>query len=308
MKERFENRDTLVSALMAQRIVQGNKELASRIADAGVLVECPPGKNLIEQGQTERDVYFLLTGKLRIIVHGVRHHTREAGETVGEMSALNPTISRSATLCAEETCVAVKVDEPSFTAALDEHPSSWRLVASELARRIEQRNSYVNRVNPRPRVFIVSSAESLAIADEIQLGLQYANCVVIRWSDDEIFPAGAYPIEALEEQMRQADFCIAIASADDIVRARHRQQAAPRDNVIFELGYFMSSIGRHRTMLLVPRGTDIKIPTDFKGITPISYDDNTTDQPLSSAMGPAITQIKKTIDKLSVRSSLQAAK
>lgn len=308
MKERFENRDTLVSALMAQRTIQGNKELASRIADAGVLVECPPGKNLIEQGQTERDVYFLLTGKLRIIVHGVRHHTREAGETVGEMSALNPTISRSATLCAEETCVAVKVDEASFAAAHDEHPSSWRLVASELARRIEQRNSYVNRANPRPRVFIVSSAESLAIADEIQLGLQYANCVVIRWSDDEIFPAGAYPIEALEEQMRQADFCIAIASADDIIRAKHRQQAAPRDNVIFELGYFMSSIGRHRTMLLVPRGTDIKIPTDFKGITPISYDDNTADQPLSSAMGPAITQIKKTIDKLSVRSSLQAAK
>ena len=308
MKERFEKTDTLVGALLAQRIIQGNRELASKFAEVGTLVECPPGKNLIEQGQTDRDVYFVLTGKLRIIVNGVRHHTREAGDTVGEMSALNPTISRSATLCAEETCVALKVDEVSFVAALDEHPISWRLIASNLARRIEQRNRYVNRTNPRPRVFIVSSVEALAIADEIQLGLQYANCVVIRWSDDEIFPVGAYPIEALEEQVSSADFCIAIASADDIVRARHRQQSAPRDNVIFELGFFMSSIGRHRTLLLVPRGNDIKIPTDFKGITPIAYDDNTDDQPLSSALGPTVTQIKKTIEKLGVRSSLQAAK
>ena len=95
MKERFEKTDTLVGALLAQRIIQGNRELASKFAEVGTLVECPPGKNLIEQGQTDRDVYFVLTGKLRIIVNGVRHHTREAGDTVGEMSALNPTISFS---------------------------------------------------------------------------------------------------------------------------------------------------------------------------------------------------------------------
>lgn len=308
MKTRFENRDTLISALMAQRIIQGNRELATLIAEAGALIECPAGKNLIEQGNTERDVYFLLTGKLRIIVNGARLHLREPGETVGEMSALNHTITRTATLCAEDTCVALKVDDAAFVTAIDKHPGAWRLICFEFARRIEQRNAYVNRVNPRPRVFIVCSVESLEVADEIQLGLQYADCVVIRWSDDEIFPAGSYPIEALEEQVRLADFCVAIASADDIVRARHRQAPAPRDNVIFELGFFMSSIGRERTLLLIPRGKSIKVPSDFKGITPICYDDNTDDQPLSSALGPAVTQIKKTIDKLKVRSSLQVAK
>ncbi|WP_409072591.1 TIR domain-containing protein [Mitsuaria sp. 7] len=49
---------------------------------------------------------------------------------------------------------------------------------------------------------------------------------------------------------------------------------APRDNVIFELGYFMSKLGRFRTFLLVPEmpnAESIKLPSDFKGLTPITY-------------------------------------
>lgn len=308
MKQRFEHRETLVSTLAAQRIVQGNRHLAAQLADAGDLMECPAGRNLIEQGASDRDVYFLLAGKIRVIVNGVRHHTREAGVTVGEMSALNPTILRSATLCAEEPCVALKVDGDRFVALLNEHPESWPLVASDLAGRIEQRNQYVNPSNRRPRVFLISSVESLEVAQEIQLGLQYEDVAVISWSDNEIFPAGSYPIEALEEQVRLADFGVAIANPDDLVRARHRQQHAPRDNVIFELGFFMSRLGRQRTLLLVPRGKDVKIPSDYKGITPIPYNLPSDDLPLSSALAPTVTQIKRTIQALSVRSSLQMAK
>lgn len=308
MKERFENKATLIEELCAQKVVRGNRELATLLADAGALVECPPGKNLIEQGQSEQDVYFLLAGKLRLIINDVRHHTRGAAECVGEMSALNPAIARSATLCAEETCVALKVPALGYKAAFDAQPANWKLVAADLAARLEERNQYVNRANARPRIFIVSSAEALGEAEEIRLGLEHEKWVVELWSDDQIFPVSAYPIEALEVEVAKADFCIAIASADDIVRARHRQHSAPRDNVIFELGFFMSRIGRARTMLLVPKGKDVKIPSDFKGITPICYDDDTTDQELSTALGPAITKIKKAVRISGVRASMQPVK
>lgn len=308
MKERFENKDVLIEEICVQKVIRGNRELATLLADAGELVECLPGKNLIEQGQTEQDVYFLLAGKLRIIINDVRLHIRAAGESVGEMSALNPKIARSATLCAEEICVALKVAEPAYKSAFDKHPGNWKYVAADLAGRIEQRNQYVNRANARPRIFIVSSVEAMKEAEEIRLGLEHEKCVVELWSDDQIFPVGSYPIEALESAVAKADFCIAIASADDVVRARHRQQSAPRDNVIFELGFFMSRIGRHRTILLIPKDENIKIPSDFKGITPILYDDNTTDQELSTALGPTITKIKKVIRDLGVRASMQATK
>lgn len=308
MKQRFEDKGALIDGLCAQKVIQGNRELAVLVAEAGELVECLPGKNLIEQGQFEQDVYFLLAGKFRIIINDVRLHTRAAGECVGEMSALNAAIARSATLSADELCVALKVSASSYRAAFDQHPLNWRLVAADLATRIEQRNQYVNRANLRPRVFIVSSAEALNEAEEIRLGLEYEKCTVELWSDDRIFPPGAYPIEALEEAVAKADFCIAIASADDIVRARDRQQSAPRDNVIFELGFFMSRIGRYRTLLLVPKYANVKIPSDFKGVTPIPYDNDTSDQQLSTALGPTVTKIKKAIRELGVRASMQLVK
>lgn len=308
MKERFENRAVLVEALQAQKIVQGNQGLAEELADAGELVECLKGKHLLEQGATDRDVYFLLAGKVRIIINGVRLHTRQAGVTVGEMSTLNASIPRSATLEAEETCVALKVAPDPFFDAVDKHWKTWRLLAVDLAGRIEQRNQYVNPTNRRPRVFIICSAEALEVAEEIRLGLKHEDVVAEIWSDDQIFPAGTYPIEALEEEVAHADFGIAIASPDDLVRARHRDQRAPRDNVIFELGFFMSRLGRSRTILLVPNGKDLKLPSDFKGITPFSYDVAEDDKKLSTALGPTVTQIKKTIRFMGVRASLPEAK
>lgn len=305
MKERFENRSVLEAALLAQRIVQGNQDLASKLADAGELVECPPGHYLIEQGATDRDVYFLLSGKVRVIIHGVRHHLRESGITVGEMTALNSALRRSATLCAEELCVALKVDGDRFVTLLNQHPQAWPLIASDLAARVEQRNEYVNPSNRRPRVFIISSLEAIEVAQEIQVGLQYEDMVTVCWGDNEIFPAGSYSLEALEEQVRLADFGIAIASPDDLVRARDRVQGAPRDNVIFELGFFVSRLGRQRTLLLVPRGEEVKLPSDYKGIAPITYSTPTDDRPLAVALAPTVTQIKQAIRKLGVRASFQ---
>lgn len=307
MKDRFENKETLIATLMKQLIIQGNRDLAAGLADSGELAEYPAGANIIEQDASDRDVHFLLSGSARIIINGVRHHVRPAGITLGEMSALNPTLARSATLCAEETTVTWKVDGDQFVDMLNKHPAAWPLLAADLASRIQQRNQFVNPSNRRPRVFIICSAEALEIAEELQLILQHEDAVVTIWSDTEIFPPGAYALDVLEEQVRTADFGIAIASPDDIVRARDRTQPAPRDNVIFELGFFVSRLGKDRTMLLIPEGQDVKIPSDYKGITPIRYSVAADDIALGSALAPTATAIKKTIRKLKVRSSFQVA-
>jgi predicted nucleotide-binding protein len=308
MKERFEDRHVLVDSLLSQTIVQGNTALAELLASRGELVECAAGENLIEQGASDQDVYFLLSGKLRIIINSSRLHLREPGRTVGEMSMLSPGTPRSATLNAEEVCVALKLTPHAFAECLDAHPKSWRLLCRDLAQRIEQRNQYVNRSNMRPRVFIICSKEALEVAEEIRLGLSFSDMVVVLWSDDMIFPAGSYPIEALEHQVLAADFGIAVASPDDLVRARDRTEKAPRDNVIFELGFFMSQLGKNRTFLLVPNAMDVKIPSDFKGITPLHYDEAAPDRDLSTALGPTVTRLKKLIAERKVRSSFAQAK
>ncbi|MGQ3231230.1 MAG: TIR domain-containing protein [Blastomonas fulva] len=307
LKARFVERDDQIEALLGQKIIRGDRAVAEAIADAGDLVTFAPGHKIMEQGESDRSAFFLLAGKGQIIVNGVRLYPREAGNTVGEMSAINPSIGRSATIEAIDEVVAIKVDHDQLREIGNAHPQLWRLLAQELASRIEQRNRFINRVNAKPRIFLICSAESLPIAKSIRVGLEHDAEVVI-WSDDMIFPAGGYPLEALEEQVNLADFGVALAEPDDLMLSRDRQASVPRDNVIFELGFFMSRLGRHRTLLLIPKRTEVKLPSDFKGLTPLPY--ATADKPADRAvaLGPVIDRIAAVLGELGVRASLTEAK
>lgn len=304
LKSRFEKREALIEGLRAQKIIQGDVEIARGIAQVGELVEFAPGQNLIVQGAADRDMYFILAGKASVIVKGSRLYAREKNWTVGEMSALNPEILRSATLEADETTVAWKITHEQLELIATEHPRLWKLLAADLAGRLEQRNQFISRPNARPRVFFICSAEALEIAECIRAGLDHEDATIEIWSDEQIFPAGGYPIEALERAVDDADFGIAIAQPDDLIRSRHRQAAVPRDNVIFELGFFLSRLGRKRTLLLVPRGENVQLPSDFKGLTPLNYKVASEHEKLFTALGPTIYRIKEILKEHGVRKDL----
>src|SRR5690606_21579892 len=71
--------------------------------------------------------------------------------------------------------------------------------------------------------------------------------------------------------LEQSDFAIAVAHPDDVTTSRDEDWPTPRDNVIFELGYFMGRLGRDRAILMEPRGQKLKLPSDLAGITTIKY-------------------------------------
>jgi CRP/FNR family cyclic AMP-dependent transcriptional regulator len=303
LKSRFEALPDLIDALSQQKIIFGNIELAKLIATEGELIEFLPGRNIIEQGASDRDIYFLLAGRAQIIINGIRLYPRTAGWSVGEMSAINRNISRAATIEALEPTVTWKISHNRLAAVGSEMPDLWRLLALDLTGRLEQRNQFISRVNTKPNLFIICSREALQIAKTIRVGLEHDAEVEI-WSDEKIFPPGGYPIEALEKQVNEADFGIALAEPDDLILSRDRTTYTPRDNVIFELGFFMSRLGRFRTLLLVPRDEEVKLPSDFKGLTPISYNKGTSPTDQAKMMGPTIDKISNLIAELGVRSSL----
>jgi CRP/FNR family transcriptional regulator, cyclic AMP receptor protein len=78
--------------------------------------------------------------------------------------------------------------------------------------------------------------------------------------------------------------------------------------VICELGFFMSRLGRARTLLLVPRGEDVKLPSDFKGLTPLAYAQPKPGEDPSTALGPVIYQIKRRLRELGVRKTILGEK
>jgi CRP/FNR family transcriptional regulator, cyclic AMP receptor protein len=83
------------------------------------------------------------------------------------------------------------------------------------------------------------------------------------------------------------------------VTSRDKEQVAPRDNVVFELGLFMGCLDRSRVFLIKENGRDVKIPTDLLGITPITFTRRSDN--LAASMGPVCTELRKVILELGVR-------
>ena len=105
-------------------------------------------------------------------------------------------------------------------------------------------------------------------------------------------------LESLEEQLDECDFAIAIAQPDDSVTMREETKNTPRDNVIFELGLFVGRLGRARTFLLEPRGDEVHLPSDLKGLTTIGYRLTKSEDQLPSSLSPACNQLRTIFNKL----------
>ena len=293
MIERFRNRNTLVAALREQKIVSGHDALAAAIADAGELAEVPQSHTLITQNAEDNDIYLIVAGEFDIVVNGRQLHRRFPNDHVGEMAAIQPTQRRSASVVAAEKSVVVKLTEPQLTQLGETYPIMWRLMAKELARRLLQRNRFVTETHEKIKLFVICSAEALPIAREIETVFDHDPFSIVIWTDG-VFRASHYPIEALEAQLDQSDFAIAIAAPDDVTTSRGTSMPSPRDNVIFELGMFIGRLGRHRSFLLEPRGEEIKLPSDLSGITVLTYKMEGT----RPVLGPACTAIRKIIHDL----------
>lgn len=304
LTKRFQDPTVLLEALMAQAFVQGDREVAAALSEIGELVQFASSEVLTREGEADREIFYLLMGKVSVKVKGKQVATRAKNETVGEMSAVNPSIVRSATVTALEPTVALKVSPAGLDRIAEKHPRVYRLIAGELASRLLQRNALIRSPNDRPRIFFICSKEALDVAEGLRHGLCHEPSDGVIWSDDNIFPPGGYPLEALEAEVTRADFGVAIAQPDDLVRSRDRSSVAPRDNVIFELGYFMSKLGRYRTLLLVPEmpsAESIKLPSDFKGLTPITYKPLVPGQRPTVTLQPTIYDLKMLVRDLGPR-------
>ncbi len=273
MIERFqgeEGRRRLIAALMQQKIVAKNSELAKELVDHIELQEHAPGALLIEQSGSDNDIYLIISGKVEIVVNGRSVGQRTNGDHVGEMAAVVPTQRRSASVVAVENSLVAKLPEPIFSDLGRRYPEIFLFIAQELSARLAQRNALVQPLRPKTKVFIVSSAEALPIAREIQNAFQYDAFLTQVWTDG-VFKVAHYPLESLEKAIDDSDFAVAVAHADDLTESRGKDWPSPRDNVIFELGMFMGRLGRKRAILMEPREAKVKLPSDMAGLTTVSY-------------------------------------
>lgn len=287
-----DGRRRLAEALEQQRLLLNNKTLIETAIDRGQIIEVPSEATVISQDGDDSDIYFIVSGALSVQVNGREVASRSTGTHVGEMALIDPTSKRSADVVSKGHSTLLKIDEPSFSKMAEENPRMWRLIAVELSSRLRERAKFLRRPNDKPMIFIGCSSETLSVANALRDKLKTDENEVKVWTDG-VFQASKSALDSLIDTCKAYDFGILILDSNDVVETRGKEIAAPRDNVIFELGLFMGSLGSERTFILSPTHAEIKIPSDLLGITTIQWDGKKLDSSLSAASGQVVERVTK---------------
>ncbi len=155
-------------------------------------------------------------------------------------------------------------------------------------------------VRTRPSMFIGSSKEGHRIAQSAQVLLDAA-CEVEIWSQG-LFGLTYGTLESLVLAVDRFDFATLVLTPDDLTATRGHERQVPRDNVIFELGFFVGALGRDRTFMLFDRANPPSLPSDLAGIMAATYEKHSSGN-LEAALGAACTRIQNDVDRLGVRES-----
>jgi predicted nucleotide-binding protein len=153
----------------------------------------------------------------------------------------------------------------------------------------------------QPHVFIGSSSEGLPIAYALQNNLEN-NAEITVWTQD-VFRASEFILESLLKQLTLTDFGIFVFSLDDILRIRGVEQAAVRDNVIFEFGLFVGCLGRENSIIVAPKGERPHLPSDLLGVNVLQYQASRGDGNLDAAVGPVSDKIRKLLAAVQPKTS-----
>jgi len=119
-----------------------NKEL-EKVAKASDELTLPAGKVIMEQGQTGREAFIVLSGEVVVKRNNRKVATIDAGGVVGELSLLDKG-PRTATATCQTECTFLVIDHRRFGAVVDSIPSISKKLMASLAGRIREldRHSY----------------------------------------------------------------------------------------------------------------------------------------------------------------------
>jgi len=156
----------------------------------------------------------------------------------------------------------------------------------------------------KPRVFIASAVESLAVADAINVNLDHQTEATV-WKHG--FTLSVDAIDDLLRYVKSVDFAIFVFTPDDLMTMRGGQHAITRDNVIYELGLFTAGLGKDRCFIVKPRDENLHLPSDLAGLTPADYNGSRSDHDLISAVNAPCVLIKTRIAELGLIENRKSA-
>jgi len=143
----------------------------------------------------------------------------------------------------------------------------------------DQFNPWADQIRSRFHVFLGYCSEARSTATELTLFMEHElDLRVQNYAMD--FSAGPTIYEQIETAARTCECGIFLFTKDDPLRGE--QGAAPRDNVVFEAGFFFRANGRERVAVIREEGA--KMPADLGGNVYIALKDRTDIAPIHSQL------------------------
>jgi predicted nucleotide-binding protein len=147
------------------------------------------------------------------------------------------------------------------------------------------------RPSGKPTLFIGSSTEGRSIAEYLHDALKTGvECTAWYHGWFELSKAN---LENLEEAAKTFEYAALILTPDDVTTKRGIERPSPRDNVVFEIGFFMGALGRNR-VFLVEHGGPLHLPSDLEGLARVQTELR-EDGNLAAAVNPACLRIREKI-------------
>jgi len=145
-------------------------------------------------------------------------------------------------------------------------------------------------------IFIASSSESLNYAKALKslLGKSTKHSVTV-WNEAP-FTLGETIIESLEKIKSMYDYAVFLFHPDDKISFRTEKMTAVRDNVIFEFGLFVGTLGIKKCFAVVPGNIEIKQPTDLAGVITSRYNFNAKEKTAEKTLKKSADEILKAIN------------
>ncbi|HET6732769.1 TIR domain-containing protein [Mycobacterium sp.] len=140
-------------------------------------------------------------------------------------------------------------------------------------------DAWTTKLGEQRDIFLGFCSKSAGFAAQVEAILTRAGATVHNWAMD--FGVGFSILEEIHAARTRCDRAVFIFSEDDPLEGT-ASQAAPRDNVVFEAGYFISARGPGNTLII--RVGNAKMPADLGGAIYLSIP--------SVADGPALIEAR----------------
>lgn len=136
---------------------------------------------------------------------------------------------------------------------------------------------WLQKIRARSDLFLGYSGKAVGVAKNLKRLMTDMGANVLDWQD---FGPGTI----LEQISKAGDLCtggVFLFTADDVLEAEHGK-AAPRDNVVFEAGYFVHAKGQRRVLIVLESGA--KMPADLGGSIYAPLDDRSDIESLAGQL------------------------